>query len=298
MITISLAFSSPANQLESSECYTRGEELTVTPTATFTGGEDPSLHLLEYTVLQPDGTEIVPSVQSVLLNAADLTTSFTLSNIGGYTVQISVTNTTTSEVVFTGEVSIQTCNFIVIEYLECNKFSISNRSLDTVISYTIEEIGSTTTTPAVLAAGSAVNVSFDNVSMFILHVEYNGTLEQYILNNYCVLEDCIAKYIEDIMCEDTNRCNPCPDEIELNQMLLLSYVYFMKVHKEYSYNNFYSGLSASKLAEITDIEDTMEKLKTFCKRRGCLATTSSYSIEISTPYSWKYDSNCSSCGGK
>lgn len=293
-VSISLQFDSPANQMNDAGCFNRGEDITVTPTVTFTEGEDPSQYTLTYVVYGPDGLTVPTSVESVILNSADLRTLFTPQDIGIYITETTITYTVDGSTLV-NEFTIETCNFVVIGYNECNSFTISNKSLNRSFNYTIEEVGATTTAPATLNSGESVDVTFDNISMYILQIEYTGGVEQYILNNYCILEQCIAAYIEDIVCEDLDRCNPCPDEVVLDQMLLLSYSYFNKVHKEYGYNNFYSGLSDSKLAEIQDIEQTMDKLKLLCKRRGCLGTSFSSGTKISSPYTTSL-SGCTTCG--
>ena len=111
--------------------------------------------------------------------------------------------------------------------------------------------------------------------MYFIEISYNNGAsedikESYVINNYCLLEECLAQYILDILCKDERRCNPCPDEVELNQMLLLSNTYFMKLHSEYAWNNYYTFFTETKLDSFTTLQQVMNKLKEFCSRRACL----------------------------
>ena len=80
-------------------------------------------------------------------------------------------------------------------------------------------------------------------------------------------------------------------------MLLINYSYFMKLNKEYSFNNFYNGLSQSKLDELTSMKQLMDKLVLFCERRGCINSSFSLKKSIITPANISNNVlGCKSCG--
>ena len=70
----------------------------------------------------------------------------------------------------------------------------------------------------------------------------------------------------------------------------------MKLNKEYALNNFYTGLSAGKLDELTSISGILNKMSLFCNRRNCL--DSSFSENTSnggTVNSWVSKSGDCGC---
>lgn len=270
----SVEVSSPTNQLETDCCYTKDEEVTITPTIVLNGLVDNVDNwTITYVVTNPDGTDL-PLSQSVFpLNITSQDIVFTLAQLGVYTVFMTLDDTYSGNT-YTKSISVNTCNFVVFDYVDCNTFTISNKSSDTSITYQGFGIdGNVLGDAYVLAAGHTSTIVMTSISIFTINVTYDSTTEIYILNNYCAIEDCISTFILDILCHDTRPCEGCPDSVELNQMLLLSQSYFMKVNSEYGINNFYSGLDDSKLAELTDIQQTMDKLIAFCSRRGCISNS-------------------------
>ena len=275
----SIALNTITNQLESKNCYTRGEEITIVPTVSINKENDlPENYLIEYEVIGPIGIPIPLSVDNVTVDENDLQTSFEINELGTYQLSATITDTVCGNS-YKRELEINTCNFVDIDYVDCNNYLINNRSSDKellVNVYSIED--EVIVEDQTIEVGESLEINFANISLYKVEITYTdagGTkTEIYVLNNYCVLDDCVSKYILDILCNDADRCEPCADDVELNQMLLLSNTYFMKLHKEYGWNNFYTGLSDTKLEELTSIKQTMDKLKEFCERRGCLRINS------------------------
>lgn len=286
---IKLNISTPADQLQDSCCYTLGESITVTPSITLTrDGADLSSHTIAYSLIDPDQNTITLDVMP--LDISSITTTFTLDALGTYKL-IAVVSDIDCSIDYTKELIFETCDFIVLEYVDCNTYMLHNKSSHFDVTYTADSIdGSIAAELTTLNAGESKELKLDEISLYFLTISYADpevTEKVFILNNYCGLDDCISKYILDILCEDKGPCDSCPDDVTLNQMLLLSYTYFMQLNNEYGWNNFYSGLNDSKLEELSNIKQTMDKLVEFCKRRGCEKQLSSY-----TPTK---TGNCNSC---
>ena len=125
---------------------------------------------------------------------------------------------------------------------------------------------------------------------------YGTTVEKYIISNHCEVEKCITSYITDLLCGGGDPCSPCPEDNELNQILLMSYTYFMKLNKEYALNNFYTGLSQEKLDELTSISSVLNKMSLFCSRRKCLDSSFSEGTNTNGPVnSWSSKSGSCNC---
>jgi len=275
---ISVEVVSITTQLDTDCCYTKDEEVTIAPTVVLTGLSDVEANwTISYVVTNPDGTNLVLTTDTFALDDVSISIAFVLAQLGQYTVDITLTDTTYGHV-YLKTTTLQTCNFVVFNYLDCNNFSIENRSSDTVITFSAYGLDSNALgDPFVLAAGHTTTIEMTSISLFTVNVTYtkNDVLitEIYILNNYCAIEDCISTYILDVLCHESLPCESSADSVELNQILLLSYTYFMKVNSEYGLNNFYSALTASKLAELTNTQQTMDKLVAFCSRRGCISSS-------------------------
>ena len=284
----------PTTEGETS-CYSRGEDVTVVPTITLNRpGADPSLHTIKYTVTDPEGIEVDLFQDEFPLDVLAPNITFTLDKLGVYTVLMEVTDAACNTV-FDSEFIVETCNFVFIKYLECNAFEIQNRSSDTMFTYSIGDIASADTVLASgsLGAGFAETLSFSDVSMYIMTVTYERggetITEEYILNNYCIIEKCFTSYIEDLLCAPEQRCAPCPPESDLKQMLFFYNTYFMKIHKLFNVNSFFSALDQEGLDELTNLKQLMDKMVAFCMRRNCTDSVNSafQSSHMSEgPYDW------------
>ena len=111
--------------------------------------------------------------------------------------------------------------------------------------------------------------------------------------------DCLAEYITDIICSPETIDGNCPDTLVLNQMVLLNMAYSMHLNREFEFNNFYSTLDESKLAQFTSINQVVEKIKEFCDRLECNG------IDTTTPHSSNFNfglgnkhSGCTNCNKK
>jgi predicted Zn-dependent protease with MMP-like domain len=297
--SFTLDVSAPSGQLEDYCCYTKGEEVVITSNIILNKPNSlPEDYSLSYSVENPLGEIIIDSLST--LDEELFETSFILEELGNYTVSVILTDTDCG-IEYKKELTISTCNFIVISSPTCGTFTVSNKSLDTDVIVNIDNItGENILNDVALNNYQDLNVSFEEISLYTVTVQYEKESELiteiYIINNYCSIEDCIGNYILDIICKETDRCSPCPDETELNQILLLNYSYFMKLNKEYSYNNFYSGLTESKLEELTNLKQIMNKLVELCKRRGCLTSSFSSSITSSPTSIISSVTTCKTCG--
>ncbi len=285
-------------------CYTRNEEVTILPEITLNRpGADPALHTLTYNIQDPEGLAI--TLPSVTLNDP-LETTIVLEKLGVYTVTITVEDQYCSNT-FTKVLEIETCNFILADYVDCGTYDIKNNSSATDAVLDISNIdGTVIVSQQALAAGQTYQVAFDDVSIYTVTATYtkagetSPTTETYILNNYCQLDECIASYILDILCDDSERCDPCPDDVALNQIMMLSYGYFNRLNAEYGWNNFYSGIDDTKSAELMEIKQVMDKLSTFCSRVACKTNGAESAYQGEGPYDWAgKGSNCDkSCNCK
>jgi hypothetical protein len=212
------------------------------------------------------------------LSFPDLTTfddyTIGLTMIGDYTITLSVTNKITEvdptlDSYFEITESITTCDKIYLEEIECGKLLFHNLGLPT-LTVKLRNYDNVLLTSTDVLAGATLSITLPDVSLYIIEIVESSTSRFYIVNNYCVIEDCISAYILELICPIDDRCTPCPDDVVLSQMLLLSYTYFMRLNSEYTYNNMYSALNSTKLAELVETKQVMDKLLEFCGRRGCL----------------------------
>lgn len=298
--SFTLDLTGPENQLDGYCCFTKDETVNIKANITLNKvGATVNNHSLTWLIESPTKEEILNETKS--LNLEDYNRNLNLSELGEYNITLTLLDIDCNISYIINE-KINTCNFITLETKSCGEFIVINKS--NTVSVNLNIIDITETTPVitdVLSPQESLNISFSNISLFIMTAQYlKGTeviTEQYIINNYCKIENCLGNYISDLLCKDLDRCSPCPDETELNQMLLINYSYFMKLNKEYSFNNFYNGLSQSKLNELTSLKQIMDKLVLFCERKGCINSSFSFTKSTITPANISNNVlGCKSCG--
>jgi hypothetical protein len=275
--------------LTADDCYLNDQIISVFANVTLNRPNADILdHTIEYVVTLPNGLTIDETYPLDSNTAIDVD----LNQLGIYNINVIVTDGLCNNV-FNAEYQVVTCNFIQFTYT-CDKYIISNKGTKDV-TYQVEIFdneGNIELVPETPLINGTIAEIISDPALLIVTVKYDDVEQQYVLNNYCQLEKCLASYIEDILCGEKPRCNPCPDPTELNQMLLLMYTYFGKLHKEYGYNNFYNGLSQSKLIELASIKDTMDKILEFCDRNNCISDCGFTGYK---PYDTPKSKDCNSC---
>lgn len=256
--------------------YPRNEYVTFTPNVIKSGATFTDFILL-YTITDSYGAEVIP-------DTSGNNVSFRLETLGSYIVILNLTDNVDG-LIYNIIYEIECCDFITISQTACPTFTINNNSITTDVVVTALDLFSEdgeSQTPELdgvtIGFGESLTFSPASVSLYILTFTYTiegvDKVENYILNNYCILEECIAKYIQDILCKDTRACAECPETIELNRMLALNYAYFLNANAEYGLNNFYSGLDYTETAlKFADMKSIMDKLLVYCQRRGCAGTS-------------------------
>ena len=269
--------------VDSDSClYSRDEEVTITPTITLNRlGADPALHTITWNVIDPEGVTVtlLQSVFPIDIDPSLYTVTFPLTKLGVYEVTVTVDDLDCGTE-FVQTMSVETCNFVYLKYLECGSFEVQNRSSDTPFTYSVSDIASSTPVEeGTLEPGKAMQLTFTDVSMFIMSVTYtrNGLIvtEEYVMSNYCQIERCLSDYIEDLLCAPTERCTPCPPESDLKQMFLFYNTYFMKIHKLFNTNSYFAALDEEGLSEITTLKQLMDKMLGFCGRTSCTDSVNS-----------------------
>lgn len=300
---INIELSSPKDQLNSSCCYTRGELLTITPVIEIKTHTEVD-YLVSYQITGPKSIITVVNSSTILTN--DLVREFRLNDLGTYKILIKVENLLCGTF-FYKEVQIETCNFFTIEYLECSQFQFKNNSSYREVTVTIDDIlDNSLLSQQDLKPGYTLSTSFSGVSLYFVTITYlvdtKEVQEVYVINNYCLVEDCLTSYLEDLLCAENIRCKECPDPIELNRFLLLLFSYNMKLNAEYGNNNYYSLISESKFSELMTIQSIVDKIKEYCSRIGCLnILTKGFTYNcFSTPTDFSKSSSeisgCKTCG--
>lgn len=250
--------------------YARDEVVTITP---FIELNNSSTYTIKYVVTDPNGIVIINTTISYI-DIPGVTISFTLTTLGNYTVEATLTDVEGAKKYYS-TININTINFIDITYTDCNTFKFENRSTTIPITYSISDLTGVVVSNGSLQYKSNIEIVLPGTNLYTVTVSYNDIIEYYIINNYCDLEDCLTKATLDIFCDPT--CDPCDKldkELDLIRLFSLSQTYFMKLHKEYYINNIYTALTDTKLDELTNIKQTLDKLSEYCVRIGCLDKSS------------------------
>lgn len=282
--TFSLVVSEPTDEIDETTCYTQYENVTVTSDIVLNrAGAVTSQHTVDWTVNDPDGLPIATSSQSLALAVNDIT--FSADSLGFYTITTVLTDIVCNTV-WTRVVTISTCNFVYLDTTGvCGEFNIYNMSNAYDITYDIELIGGngandiTGSIPANTTSGTGasnlvtlIDAGISSVTV-IWYTDVNDpTTKQtqvLVINNWCLIWDCLAGYVNEVLCKPESLCNPCPDSLILNEMLLFNQTYSMMMNTEYEFNNFYSLLDETKLAEFQTMNKLYDKMAELCARLSC-----------------------------
>lgn len=256
-----------------------------------TEGQLVSDFLITYTVTTPEGNTL--SALDIPLDLTNPVYLFPIDEIGTYNIVLQALYIPDGSIT-TAINSFESVNSITFEYTACNTYTVYNRVPNETITIEVDILDSNGITnneilPFDVATGESFEFTLNAVSIYIATITYgNNITEEYVIANYCSVDECISNYILDILCEDTRLCKECPPETDLNQILLLSYTLFMKLNEEYSIANFYTGLTQTQLDSLATISKVMERLENFCSRRNC--NPNFPNRHIYTP-----DTHCSTC---
>lgn len=286
---------STQNQIGGVTEYSLYETVQVVPSITdLTEG-------VQYTIAfnheDPDGI-LSSTVTSGFTTATDqdnLAYPVLLNKLGRYTVNIVITDLN-SGLTATYTEYISTSEFITFEYNQCDSFTINNNSTTKNATFYVTTLDNTSVIDTTsLEASTSSTITFTSMGLYLVKVDYTDENDEvvhyeYVLNTFCMIDDCLSKFILDLLCEDSRDCT-CEYEpshqIRIIRMFALKETYFMKLQSEYGFNNKYSALTDSKLNELTTISQVLEKLsmmcdRTYCLEGDCAGVTSVTGVNINT----------------
>jgi len=272
-INTTFSIYSSQDQLGGVDEFALYSDVQVMPTIT---GLNPLYsYTIEYSGSDPDNIELTPYSRGFTstTDQDNLGYTVTLSKQGDYTVDVVITEVETG-LTSTYEVIIPASEFITFDYIACDTFSMSNKSTTIDATYGIKNVqGDTIVESTALAANTSATITFEEIGLFIVSVDYNETHTEYVLNTFCKLDACFTAFIEDLLCQDTRDCTCEYDssaEVKVIRMFALKETYFMKLQSEYGFNNKYSALTDTKLDELATIDQVLAKIAKMCDRTYCL----------------------------
>jgi hypothetical protein len=309
--TFVLTKTPPVEIIDNADCYTQYEDITVTADAELTrSGAVSSEYNVAWTVTSPSGFIVLEETQSLQLAVNSVT--FSMDELGTYTVSADLIDVPCNNT-FNRTTTAATCDFVFFETTgDCGDFTLYNRSLQYDIDYEIELVGGSGESPisGTLAAtpnsvlGNSEIIELTDIGIHQATISWYTDISDpttyqtkvLVINNWCSLWDCLAGYINEVLCKPEELCSPCPDGLVLNEMLLLNQAYSMLMNNEYTFNNYYSALDESKLAEYATINSVADKIEKLCARLDCKSPCISVT-QKSTKFSFGIKGNSCSCKG-
>jgi len=239
------------------DLYTKGSEITIDIVINnFVG--DLSDSSIEFSLLKPDGTlEEVVMAASVLQPLI-----FPMRQVGDYDY-IAILVDGTSGLEYREEGAVSNTDNVHFEPKECGVFEIENRGPDVATIRYTSITGTQDETISIDGGGLAVLSPQVGVTQ-VVYTEADGYERTFLLNNSCAIEECMSRFIEDLLCGDEKACEMCPDETEVAQMMFFYNTYFMKIHEIFYQNSYFEALNDSMLNKITSVNQMIEKISEFC----------------------------------
>lgn len=241
---------------ENNDFYVKDTVLTIAHVLTDYPG-DLSSSSIDFLLLKPDG-----ATEEINFNAAstpDL--GFVMSQVGDYGFSITLTNEI-SEESYRVEGTISSSDTIRFKYESCGVFSVENLGQESQ-TVSLTSINSESEESFILVTEDKKTFN-PSIGVTEVKVTDNGGERTFLVNNSCEVEECLARFIEDLLCGDDKACEMCPDETEVAQMMFFYNTYFMKVHELFYQNSFFEALDQSVLDKISSINFMIDKIREFC----------------------------------
>lgn len=212
----------------------------------------------------------------------DIPYTYTLNNIGDYTLQTLLSNCC---VTCEKDTILHLCDFIKITETGCHTYNLQNCSgLDSKDStYIIYDLDDNTIQSGSLLHGGGITTftsTKDNVYKLVVSNSDNVVIRIYILIDICTIKNCITSRILNLFCKckckehhshsdkrhlKTNNCDKCEKEREeLNRINILWFDLANRINKEYKLNSYYSTLDNATINSLKTTKDIISKLLEYC----------------------------------
>lgn len=288
--TFTLTLAEPSEEIDDVTCYTQYESISVSANITLNReGANNDNATITWKITDPTGLLVyeaeVSAASATNSTTSTVTTSFSADVLGTYTIEATLVDQDCPDDSWEREITAETCNFVYIETTGvCSEYTIYNASLDTSIDYTIERYDGSGENPITGTLDhsddnttTSVDIELTDVGIHTATItwyedEDDPTTQQeqiLIINNWCGVWDCLAGYVNEVLCNPEELCNPCPDALVLNEMVLFVNTYQMLMNMEYEFNNFYSALDDSDLARFQTMNSVYDKISELCDRLNC-----------------------------
>ena len=178
--------------------------------------------------------------------------------------------------------TIRGCLWYKIEQTDCSNYTLFNNSFLNIKYevYKLDANGDFVIQNTAVSISGLDSTSFSLTSDGIYQIrvvrltdegdEYDEALLQIIFV-YCNLSACLLIKIDDLVCCNTNsNCNN--DKVyDFNALIITAHTYFNMLNAEYNFNYFYTALDATKLSELRDAQQFLDKMTEYCEEceSGC-----------------------------
>jgi hypothetical protein len=277
--SVNLINTPPFDSNKSSCKYQKDEQITIYPEIEFNNPTSVNYNI-QYIVKNYKQVEVL-NENFDITTSSDLTTeadiSFTFDDLGLYTVEVIVIDKDCNETYNIGTFEYETCNFVEFRYISCNNYELYNNSSATDIKYSVEQVlengnGDLIVDCKDILAGENDAIVLDTVLLHKVTVQYGETTEEYLINNYCAIEECILKFTKKLFCESCGCTSKCEDELEIIRLTTLLRTYYTKLNSEFGFGNYFTSLEEKEL-QLPLISKLLQKINSICS--NCSTITKS-----------------------
>ena len=238
-----------------------GSNVTITPFIN-NGPSDNTASNVRLLVTTRDGTVVVDETS---VASSPTVSTFEVSDIGYHDYEIVYTEDDL-DTSYKVSGTIETEDNISLAEDTCGAYKISNYS-DIDYSYTYND--GTSDIVGDIVSNGYITPEFvegiTEVKIWKKITETSADARTYLVNNFCAIEECMARFIEDLICKTRDNCDLCPDDVEAVQMHFYYHTYFMKVHQLFYKNSYFEAGDDTFLPEVQSIKYIASKIQEYCE---------------------------------
>ncbi len=155
----------------------------------------------------------------------------------------------------------------------CGQYTVKNCS-NSSLSLTVQMMNADKTftdlSTTIITSFSSLDITLSTDGIYILKMVQGGTTEYYSLPSFCIMEACLLKNLNKVICNPPIEENcKTEDSYNFNALLILAHSYFLAINQEMSQigapNYIYASLSTDKINDLYTLKTLTDRIAEYCE---------------------------------